>query len=459
MGRIENASMDDQLRRANTLLVGPGMRYTTPQAAVDAAVAGGADSTHPWLIHPAPGVYTITTPIVLAPGIYIVGDGMDVCKIYGVDVATCMIRLASYSGVFGITVENYPSVGTNQAIESLTVNISDVYIQRCRLVSASYCLHVDPGSGKTAQRFNILDNLLESTDPIFITNYIDWDVSHNVMSYSGEPVACLTAIDGMVSGSAVNTCYGLRFTHNSADIVADNSVVPSEGPYAIRLSGNGLTIAHNTVRMRWVSTDANGLPASTSMSNFGIALNDAASYPASFIGDPDILIAHNMLEVTSDADVAVLDALYCCLKIAHTKSKTVNVRVVNNDIRLKHATAETLLRIFGEETAGVAATGTNVTPTNAFTTAAAHNLRHGDPVVFATTNGNITAGTIYYVKWVSATVFQVAATVNGVAIVLAAHANTLDCKCNVKLLNANFYNNVTVTVTDDVSAATSILVS
>ncbi len=64
MGRIDNPSMEDQLKQANTLMVGPpgsGFRYTTIQAAVDAAVAD--------VVFVMPGVSRIYTP---AAGILVV---------------------------------------------------------------------------------------------------------------------------------------------------------------------------------------------------------------------------------------------------------------------------------------------------------------------------------------------------------------------------------------------------
>ena len=66
--------------------------------------------------------------------------------------------------------------------------------------------------------------------------------------------------------------------------------------------------------------------------------------------------------------------------------------------------------------------GTLTAPTNAFTLTA-HGLLEGDIVHFDTADTNISIGTRYFVKYVSSSVFQIATTLGGTAIVLTAHTN------------------------------------
>jgi hypothetical protein len=89
------------------------------------------------------------------------------------------------------------------------------------------------------------------------------------------------------------------------------------------------------------------------------------------------------------------------------------------------ATVDKHTYVYDDFDAGLAVAGTHAAPVDAFTSLTAHGFLEADEVRFATTNGNITAGSTYFVKYSSATAFQVALVPGGTAIVLAAHSNTV----------------------------------
>lgn len=73
----------------------------------------------------------------------------------------------------------------------------------------------------------------------------------------------------------------------------------------------------------------------------------------------------------------------------------------------------------------VSATSNTTVAGNIITTPAAHKLQVGDEVKFGTTNGGLTAGTLYYVQSVpSSTTFTVSTTNGGAAVTITAAAAT-----------------------------------
>ncbi len=78
-------------------------------------------------------------------------------------------------------------------------------------------------------------------------------------------------------------------------------------------------------------------------------------------------------------------------------------------------------------------------PADRFTSVAAHGLIEGDIVVFDTTNGTtLIAGQEYFVKYYSSTVFQVASTRGGTAIVIADHTNHVKKPAAARMFKASY---------------------
>jgi hypothetical protein len=101
-------------------------RFTDPVAAMNSITDASPDN--PYLVVIGPGVYTVTSPVVMKPHVDIVGSGENVTKIKGGlstgDIATsAIIRGANYSTLSSLTAENTGG-GSSYSIALVNSNAS-----------------------------------------------------------------------------------------------------------------------------------------------------------------------------------------------------------------------------------------------------------------------------------------------------------------------------------------------
>jgi hypothetical protein len=122
---ISGVSGNRPLKNVITVAKANG-RFTDPVAAMNSLTDASPDN--PYLVVIGPGVYTVTSPVVMKPHVDIVGSGENVTKIKGGlstgDIATsAIIRGANYSTLSSLTAENTGG-GSSYSIALVNSNAS-----------------------------------------------------------------------------------------------------------------------------------------------------------------------------------------------------------------------------------------------------------------------------------------------------------------------------------------------
>jgi hypothetical protein len=219
----------------NTIMCGPNCKYTTVQAAVDAAAAAYAATGVTQCVK-CIGTFDLgTEPLICADNVDIIGDGYTTLT----SAAGYTVKLASDMEMYHVRVINTKSDGQSIAVyyPDEVTSISNTIIRNCYLSAANWCV----AWGQAATDCMILDCDLVAPNPIFVSG-TNMSLIGNKMKYDGpQPSTCCAPIDASTAIS------GWIIRNNIARMVFDTT--NNGDPYWIDLGGFGHIVTDNNFEM------------------------------------------------------------------------------------------------------------------------------------------------------------------------------------------------------------------
>jgi hypothetical protein len=217
------------LRNVITVAKGNG-KFTDPVAAVNSIT--DASATNPYLVVIGPGVYTVTSPVVMKPYVDIAGSGENVPKITGAFTSPTSGTVcgANNSALSSLTVENTGGVGVSTALYNNNVNVS----ARVNNVTAK-------ASGGTSANVGVYN--FQSSSPVMtLVNVVvsggAGATNNGVLNnYYSSPV--MTLVNVVVTGGTET--YGVINVLYSSPVMTDIHIIASGGTSNYGVSNNSIS--------------------------------------------------------------------------------------------------------------------------------------------------------------------------------------------------------------------------
>lgn len=288
-------------------------QYPTVQAAVNAAVAAGASASNRYKIMISQGSWTITAPIVMYPGIDLVGSGMYATTLTG-NFHGAIITPSSDCSIQDIgVIQNNTDVGFNGWTDGAygyticrlsTVAgdpINNLAIRRCYLANKNNtAIHLTSNAttgGKYTTNIPIINNMVIDGCIVSAPRFVMVEQASNCQ-ITNNIVTCHDSLeDDDISGDMRTESILSMSTHNQSDtsdfnLIVDNTfdmtynAIYGSAPMecAFLISGDGNKILNNSVRMQqnYGATDTNlcaiyismGLTTSASLALSTPAMDD-----------------------------------------------------------------------------------------------------------------------------------------------------------------------------------------